>query len=227
MNNDAYEEVLDILLDEGAKEADRRIGEGLTETEEDISFSAEHMKKMKTLFSAERRKIKRKKLKKYARTAACMAAAAVIVSGITIYNVDALKVRFMNFVHEIGKPNSDISFLDNGGMPYSDNNITFDYVPMGFEMVENIESKPISNSWFFESNDQYFVVATSIMEGTMSIDTENALVENISINGLEGICSLKETVTILVWHDNQTVFTIYGDIPKEEIVKIAENLKLR
>ena len=58
MNNDAYEEVLDILLDEGAKEADRRIGEGLTEPEEDISFSAEHMKRMKTLFSAERRKIK-------------------------------------------------------------------------------------------------------------------------------------------------------------------------
>lgn len=226
MNNDAYEEVLDILLDEGAKEADRRIGEGLTETEEDISFSAEHMKKMKTLFSAERRKIKRKKLKKYARTAACMAATAVIVSGITIYNVDALKVRFMNFVHEIGKPNSDISFLDNGGMPYSDNNISLDYVPMGLDMVENSKSK--SGIFLaFESADKYFYVDIDEMGGTMSIDTEDAVVENISINGLEGICSSKETVTILVWHDNKNVFQIHGDIPKEEIVKIAENLKLR
>lgn len=226
MNNDAYEEVLDILLDEGAKEADRRIGEGLTEPEEDISFSAEHMKRMKTLFSEERRKIKRKKAKKYARTAACMAAAAVIVSGITIYNADALKVRFMNFVHEIGKPNSDISFLDNGGMPYSDNNITFDYVPMGFDMVKNSKSK--SGIFLaFESADKYFYVDVDEMGGTMSIDTEDAVVENISINGLEGICSSKENVTILVWHDNKNVFQIHGDIPKEEIVKIAENLKLR
>lgn len=58
----------------------------------------------------------------------------------------------------------------------------------------------------------------------MNIDTENAVVENIWINGMEGLLSASERVRILVWHDNMSMYSIDGDITIDEIVKIAENM---
>ena len=79
----------------------------------------------------------------------------------------------------------------------------------------------------FANEDNYFSVSVSNKDGLLNIDTENAEVESTSVNGLDAFFSTNNRVNILVWSDNSLKFSIDGTVSKDEIMKIAENLKLK
>lgn len=62
---------------------------------------------------------------------------------------------------------------------------------------------------------------------TAQIDTENAVVKEIEINGLNGFISLKDEVTILTWHDNTNSFILSGKFSSDVMIKLAEGIKYK
>lgn len=172
MRDEALDKALEAILDDAAVMADEKIGEALCDPEENIQFSAESEQRMKKLFKRERRKLRMKRLRKSSKWTACVLLAVIVVSGVTIFSVSAWRVRFLNFILDIGQPNTDYSFGDEQDHSYSDDEITLGYIPDGFKMAAN---KSNSKSIFlrFESENQYFHFSIISLEGRSSLDTEN------------------------------------------------------
>lgn len=222
--NDLFEKAFEMLLEEAAVKADEKLGENIENPSEEIVFSKEHEDKMKKLFKKEKRKENRKRYFKYAQRVACILLAFVLVSGVTLFSVEAWRIKFLNFVLEINEPNSDINFRDDGGTSYSDDNVILHYIPMGFEMVN---SRKTNERIYikFESGELYFSITVNNIDGNFTIDTENAVVDRFKINNNEAVYSSNENVSILVWHDDENAYRITTNIKKEETIKIAENFK--
>lgn len=225
MTDNAFEKAFDLLLDEAAEKAAVNIGKN---AEEDNSpLSERHTKAMEKIFATERKKQSRKRILRRIKTASIATAAAIFICCASMFGVEAFRIKFMNFIYDKDAPNSDIIFSDEPTETFTNKNVTLNYIPKGFRMEQKEETS--KNSWFliFKSPDKYFYVFADPINSSMSIDTENSFIENIKINGMDGILSTNDRVRILVWHDNETVYSIDGDISKEEIIKIAENMIIK
>lgn len=191
--------------------------------EDEIPHSSEGFRDdMKKMFAKYEREEKIKSFRTFAGRAACVFAAVVVVSATAVLGVDAWRLKLMNFFFAPSNPGTNISFNDNGGTTYSDDYVRLGYVPMGFQVVDSTVTEQ-SNLIIFQNAEKYFYFDISSVDVHMNVDTENAVIENVTINGHNGILSLKEETSILVWYDDNNVYTISGNISKDEILKIAKS----
>ena len=221
--NDVLEKAFDMMLDEAALIADEELGRELEEPDEELIFSKEHEEKMEKLFRTERQKHMRAKFLKYSKRAACVFLAVVVVSGAAVMSVEAWRVKFLNFVLDAGAPNTDFDFNDDQSSSYANEIVSLGYIPEGFGIVTNKES---SRGLFleFKNSDKYFCFDLTNINVSASVDTENGTAEKMKINGYEAVFIDNPDTNILIWHDNTYAFDIIGNISKEEIIKIAENV---
>ncbi len=61
----------------------------------------------------------------------------------------------------------------------------------------------------------------------MIIDTEETELETIAINGCEGFFYSNKGINNILWNDGYYGFIISSSIHKEEIIKIAESIKIK
>ena len=225
MNNDALGNALESVLDDAAHAVDAEIGSMLQEPAEDIQFSPESQRRMKALFRRERRKLRVKKLRRFSKWAACILLAVVVTSGVTVFSVRGLRVRFLNFILETGAPNTDYSFGDDGDQSYSDDEIALEYIPEGFKLeLNNSTDKTVYLQ--FTNKDYYFDIIVNRIDGRTSMDTENGIAETIDVNGVDGVYTSNENINSLIWHNDDYSFRVIGNIQKEELIKIANNVKI-
>ena len=88
--------------------------------------------------------------------------------------------------------------------------------------MEGYQSKYII---FSNDADEHLVFAQETLDISAQIDTENAIVEDVEINGLKGIASIKEGITILAWHDNSNSFILTGNLQLQTLLTVAESIK--
>mgnify|MGYP001134027536 CR=1 FL=1 len=223
-DNKTLDKIFDLLVGEAAVIANERISEKIVLPEEKIEFSKEHEAKMQKLFKSERNKIFFKSFQKYSVRVASILLVFIIFSAISIFSVSAWRVKFLNFVFDSKKPNTEFEFGDTKGKTYSNDEMTFEYVPDGFELVKSVSNEQ-SVYLMFKNNDLYFTFSLNDIEGKLSIDTENGTVEKLTINKQEAVYTENKNINALIWHNDEFAFTIMGNIPKEEIIKIAEKFK--
>lgn len=223
-NYSSFDEAFDMLLTEAAVKADENIGMNLNEPAEKPEFSAEHEQRMARLFEHERRKLLRRKIIKYSSRCACVLFAAVIVAATGIFSVDAWRASFLNFMSGVQKENTDYNFDDGENQYYFDGKLGIGYIPEGFEITKNTQ---IEESMFlkFENLKQYFDLIVSDINGDFSIDTEGEVIENLDLNGIEAIFAYRDNIKILIWNDNSYSYTLYGNIDKNELIKIGKSVK--
>lgn len=222
-NNDSFEKAFDALLDQAAVEADARLGAQAETIDEDVVFSKQHEKRMKKLFRQERRR-EAPKWAVYSRRAACVLLVCFLASGAALFSVDAWRVHFLNFFFEAGKPGTDFSFGDAGGISYSDDDVTLGYIPNGFVLTER-ESNNSGVTLMFEQDKQYFYLTIHDITVQSNIDTENATVEPIQINGMEGVCITNQNINAVIWHNSEFVFRLEGNVSLEELKKMAKKVE--
>lgn len=223
MNNNDFEKVLDSLLDDASQKADTNIGNLLSESDADISFSQEHLKKMNKIFKKEQRKKNLVNFKRATKLVACFLAVIVLTSSIAIFSVEAWRNMFLNYVFDSSNPNTDFSFSSTNGTTFSDENINIAYIPSGYEVIDKFASRS-TISYEFKNNDDYFVITIQDINNKKNIDTEDGTIEKLTINGNDSVLISNPDVKILLWHNNTSAFTIYGNIDKETLIKIAENI---
>lgn len=103
---------------------------------------------------------------------------------------------------------------------------TLGYVPDGFVRTDSLENSA-KNLYIYEAEDGVFSVGYYYSEDNgITYDDENGKLYIIDINGMDGyLVEYFDGRYSLTWKNNRVVFTIDGNLPVNEIVKIAEKIK--
>ncbi len=85
--------------------------------------------------------------------------------------------------------------------------------------------------WYYKDGDIYFILSQSTIgrENTM-VDSENMTFEYVKVNGDEAVLFEEKddpAIHMLIWQDDQYEYCIYGNLNKDEIISMAESVKLQ
>jgi len=170
-----------------------------------------HCKKMKQLFQTERRTTATEKLFSILKS-------PLFLLGIVLLTTGIFAVNIRPHQQETTIPTSP-----KAEWSYTAKNFSVGYVPSGFRVIE--ENSTTSMEYVrFAKNEDYFSVSVNLPHALIQIDTENATLENLTVNGYEAIISIKPEIKILLWHTDKYVFRVSGTLEKEKLLRIAESI---
>ncbi len=215
--NKAFEEMLKYACQEANKEMIDEMPPC-----EDVEFSKEHENKMRKLFAG---KVKRKK---YIKRIFLIAAVMVVIFSVSVMSVQGLRIRFMNFILNFTESNTKITYVDEeeDKNSYTVGDIVLEYLPSGF-VLDSTRNQGKSAYIEFSSENKYICLSIRDAETITNVDTEKAGAELLMVNDIEVFISQKNDAYILSWNDNLKAFEMMGNIEREEIIKIAENIKIK
>ena len=101
------------------------------------------------------------------------------------------------------------------------------YLPVDFQVVEEVSDKEFYYIRF-ENQDQYFYLSQSAssLSKWERIDTEEAEVENLKIDGHRGFYVEIEGKRAIYLDMRNMAVSIYGNIEKKDLIRMAQNLEL-
>ena len=115
-------------------------------------------------------------------------------------------------VKEIYKINSIESFEIN-------------YIPDGFVVTDEYKSNYFYSS-IYTNKEFHFCIEKHAINTYVGFDTEKYDCENILINGIDGLFYISENFDKgIIFNNANYIFVISGNIEKDELVKIAQNLR--
>jgi hypothetical protein len=184
------------------------------------------------------------------RTAVAVLAAAVFLF-VTVANVQALRVRVLNLLVDIqpqytsfrlngdeatakesagNSPNSVKSAAGSAGagdlqIGWS-NAYVPTYVPDGYQ-VSSIDNKTLIKKIVFQNpaKDSTINYMEFSEDSNLAVDTENAVVKPVNINGNKGRLIEKNSLVTAVWAMDNRMFLVQAPLSAETVLKIAEGVK--
>jgi hypothetical protein len=210
------------------------------ELEEQIPFPPDLDARMRKLISRQDRKESFIKVRTTAARilpkVAIFFFAAFVSFTILVTSVEAFRTKVLNFIIEVGKEytsidlkesDSDASSKGVSGIPPDWKGVYVPaFVPEGFKITKAESLMFTKIIHYSNDNGQLIVYQQHNGENTnIRVDTENAVSEEILINGLEGLLFEKKGTTTLVWHNNDFSFSLMSEIDKDELIKMAESIK--
>lgn len=102
-----------------------------------------------------------------------------------------------------------------------------EYIPEGFRLDVNGSKNPRTMKFVSEGGGSFTIKAYSKGNFQFTHDTDHSVIEDVKINGNSGFLCYTELSEdyVLVWADDKKDFLIMGNIPREEILKIAKSVK--
>ena len=229
LKNDLQEKAIDDILQYAAKEACEQINNEFDGMEE-IEFSKEHTERMEKLFKNYRRKEQLSEFRKRAgQIVAAFVLVAVLTTGISVFSVQAWRVKFLNFVMNISETNTEIRYKENEpeSTSYSSDKIDINYIPEGFSLANNITTDKTFYLEFKNSEKVFSIRTNRNTSYITNFDSENANVKKVNLNDTFGYFTSENTKNSLLWNIDEISFVLYGDITEKEMIKIAENIVIK
>lgn len=154
---------------------------------------------------------------------------AISMAVLTV-SVDAFRVRVFNLIIENTEKYLSIRVEEEGQGKYSPYDeikgyYVLGYVPEGF-VLDSIDNFGGSATMIFINiKEQRILFDQSPIGTSFQIDSEDAIIEDIKINDVEGIAIIKEGSNKLFWSNKEFNFYISSDIELEQLIKVAEGLE--
>lgn len=169
------------------------------------------------------------RIKVFSRKAAVILLILISTMSALVFSVEAVRVRVLNFFMERNDKYTEVRIneetLDNLTPNLDwDNYYQPNYMPEGyfFESSKAIGSLKVLK--YTDGENQ--ITLTQANTGTdFQLDTENAILNEIYIDGNPGQLIIKEDKIILFWYNQEASFNIIGHVDKDEIITIAESMK--
>ena len=170
------------------------------------------------------------------RAAAIIAALFVGLTAVT-FGVKAIREPFLRFIVETFEKFSSIIFMnddDNSGQSSisADAEIEFEavepsYIPEGFVLESKIDDLLWFQTTYISSNNKIVTYTQmSSNDAIVQADTEDTTYDKLQINGFEAISYSKNGTNTVVFNSDKYVFTVTGSVDMDEIIKIAESIKI-
>lgn len=224
-----YNEEEKILLSALALHQERYLDKLIERAEnEKITFTSNFEHRMEKL-------IKNQKKAYYAlintvsKRVACIIV-AILVSFAAMMSVDAIREPFLRYIINIFEDHSEVYFKEetqnNQEMHFE--TILPEYIPTDY----TIHSQNVYPFYSFTEYINSYGDILSIQQGSVDdehllIDSENTEIHRVYVNGFEAMCYENKGENILIVADFQYHYIISGKIEKNELIKIAESLKLK
>lgn len=101
------------------------------------------------------------------------------------------------------------------------------YIPAGYVKERETDTGAMYRVVYKNNEDNLISYNQVFGSGTVhNVDTEGAKCIEIKINNFEGIKYVKNGVNTVVFADNAYMYTIHGRISFEELIKMAESIKI-
>ncbi len=217
--NDFKNKAIDDMLKYAFQEANAELIDEMPQCEE-VEFSKEHEDKMRKLFAGKVRRMK------YIKRIFMIAAVMVILFSISVMSVQGWRASFMNFILSFTESNTELKYRDEAEdkNSYTVGDVTFEYLPSGFTLDSNKNQGKVIYVKFNKGNE-YFETKIKESNPVANVDTEKAGAELLMINGAEVFVTQKDDNISVSWNNNLKTFELMGNIEREELLKIAENIK--
>lgn len=99
------------------------------------------------------------------------------------------------------------------------------YIPEGFKQIESESGELVHILTYRNEDGDYFDITISHSSTVTQLNTEGAAVESVFIGEEYGELITKDDFSGVIWSSEINVFTVDGVLSKEEVLKIARNLK--
>lgn len=180
-------------------------------------FSKQHNKKMKELLNIE------KQVKFYKMSNSTVkflfVAALLLALTTTVFAIPASR----EFIIDKFFNHSRYTISDNDFSQV--NSLNLKYIPDGFVLVEEYNNE-YACSLSYKKADYYFLVDKYPLNTNINFDTEEYDCENININNQQGVYFVvDESEKGLIFNNASYIYLLTGNITKEELVKIAQELE--
>lgn len=162
----------------------------------------------------------------------------ILSSAIFVVSVESLRIKVLNYIIEVQEEYTSIRIkdipIDNiettyPGVPTEWENVYIPtYIPEGFK-IEKAESLAVIKMIQYSNDDGQLIIFNQSTNEKMDlrVDTENAKSEKININGFEGLIVEKNGLITIAWYNNDFSFYLKSQIDKNELVKMAESIKVK
>lgn len=181
-------------------------------------FSQKHNEKMKTLFQDEP-KDKKHKLSRKSITF-ILIAAIIMAIATTAFAIPTCR----EFIIEKFTDHSEYNMVDTKNAKMVES-LKVNYIPDGFKKAE--EDK--TNDFYveiYDNNDKYFFVKKYTLDTNIGYDTEKYDSEKIKINGIDAVYYRTDNeLDGIIFNNSEYIFVVNGNISKEELVKITQNVE--
>jgi hypothetical protein len=227
------EKVFDEMLIFAAEKSADDLASSLPSDEElakQVTFSPEFEKRMSDFFRNVERKQRNRQIRRTLIKVGIAACIALAVMSSLVMSVEAFRVPFLNLFSRSDDKSVTVkvedkianydAFADQIKGLYLPS-----YIPDTYSVSEVLNP---GNSYIviFENSDGARIDLTALLSGSSTgIDNENAVIENILINDEEAQYYSSNGVNNLIFKYDQNVFALRAQIPKDEMVKMAESLK--
>lgn len=154
-------------------------------------------------------------------------AAVLMMSTITVAAVPQLREWFVGLFVSQNENNADVHAVQ-GAIPADDMNDEFIYyeptfIPKGF--VEESRIKDIAHLGIdYRFKNKIIFYSQSPLTATHNIDTDNRKTEYVTVSGCEAFLSYDDNSSIIVWNDGNYVYSINGDLCKNDIIEMANSV---
>ena len=154
-----------------------------------------------------------------------IAAAAIAVLFLLPITTKAGRNRVTELITKLFPRYAESSLLDSDKASVGDlTQYAPEYIPQGFTLVSETENEIVERIYTNEEG-QHFAFTAANPSAVTQIDAENGKSEKIIISGEEGILVEAEILSI-IWSTDKAVFTLSGNLEKEELLKIANSVKI-
>ena len=99
------------------------------------------------------------------------------------------------------------------------------YIPDGFSQIGSESSEFEYILSYQNSNDEYFDIMISCSSAALQLNTEDADRETVVIGDEYGEFITKDGGSCVIWSTETTIFTVDGELSREEMLKVARNIK--
>ncbi|MDF2632126.1 MAG: hypothetical protein K0Q85_722 [Caproiciproducens sp.] len=209
-------------------------------SEEDLSkeysISAGLQGEIKKIIEDGHRKIWLQKVRRISKKAAVVIAVIIPITLAGLFSVEASRTAIFNAILDWQSDHATIHFEESSSSQAPQSMLTDGfykpvYLPDGF-VEGKITKIGASARITYQNKDKTtirFNQSPVSKEGSISVDTEHTVYSEITINGYKASLFAGKTSkddTILVWRNKTNSFTLISPISKDELLKIAENIKI-
>lgn len=150
----------------------------------------------------------------------------------TVFSVEAFKIKWFNMVSDMTNKYTEIKFVEKENAEASAVNITWDaylypdYLPQEFALESFQTLGNTKLVYFADASGNQIEFSQSMDSAVYQVDTEQAESAKIEVQGSEGLLIRKAGFSTLVWKRGDLTLYLMGKLPDQELVKIAESIRL-
>lgn len=181
-------------------------------------FSKKHKEKMKEIFELDT-EIQKHKLSK--KTIKILLIAAILLGlATTAFAIPASR----EFIIQKFSNHSEYNVVDTENAEKVES-LKLNYIPEGFVKTEEYNSENYFIS-VYNNLDKYFSVKKYTIDTNVNYDTEKSNYEIIKVNGIDAVFYKSDNnLDGIIFNNSKYLFVVNGNINKEELVKIAQNVE--